>query len=121
LIQDHLKKQNYTAFEDLSSALSTCDKEAIDFVERRVIRDVCHCMQLPLSDQFIDGTIMNCETNAVGAVDYQQFVQLLNWRDYPLPSEGKEKAAAGSTGSWCGGATVVTSIEYNRLLSDLAS
>ena len=28
------------------------------FVVRRVIRDVCHGVQLPLSDQLIDGTIM---------------------------------------------------------------
>ena len=26
-----------------------------------------------------------------GAVNYEQFVQLLNWRDHPLPQEGRRK------------------------------
>ena len=25
------------------------------------------------------------------AVNYEQFVQLLNWRDHPLPQEGRTK------------------------------
>ena len=30
-----------------------------------------------------------------GAVNYEQFVQLLNWRDHPLPREGRTKDTNG--------------------------
>ena len=42
----------------LSSALSACDREKVGFIPATVIRDICHDVQLPLSDQLMDGTIM---------------------------------------------------------------
>ena len=94
--------------------------------------------------------IFSCETSITGAVNYEQFVQLLNWKDHPLSREGRPKVQ-DHNGYWpavryliylllhtshtlphhrlsqgpvlCGvaaGATVVTSIYYSTLLSDLA-
>lgn len=28
----------------------------------------------------------SCQTSSSGAVDYQQFLQLINWKDHPLPT-----------------------------------
>ena len=45
-----------------------------------VCEGVCVCLR-----------IFSCETSITGAVNYEQFVQLLNWRDHPLSQEGRPK------------------------------
>ena len=58
LIQDDLRQKNYTSFDQLSSALGSCDKEGAGFIDPDQLRHTCHLIELPLSDQLIDGTIM---------------------------------------------------------------
>ena len=58
IIQDDLKKKNYTGFNELQAALASCDQEALGFISKDLLRHVCRGNELPLSDQLIDGTIM---------------------------------------------------------------
>ena len=58
LIQDDLRKTNYTAFEALAAKLADSDAGGLGFVEPDLLRHVCHRAELPLSDMLIDGTIM---------------------------------------------------------------
>ena len=32
----------------------------------------------------------SCQINSSGAVDYKQFLQLINWREHPLPTTHSE-------------------------------
>ena len=94
----------YTLFEQDETA----------FVDPAHLRRVCEAAELPLSHQLVDATLMkwghplvisssiimhssswvslchhcmySCQTSSSGAVDYQQFLQLINWRDHPLPT-----------------------------------
>ena len=58
LIQDDLRKKNYTSFGNLQSALASCDNEALGFISKDLLRHICRGNELPLSDQLIDGTMM---------------------------------------------------------------
>lgn len=58
LIQDDLRKKNYTGFDELQSALASCDPEGLGFISKDLLRHICRGNEFPLSDQLIDGTIM---------------------------------------------------------------
>lgn len=58
LIQDDLQKKNYTAFDALSSKLASADASGLGFIDPDLLRHVCKRMELPLSDQLIDGAVM---------------------------------------------------------------
>ncbi len=56
--QDDLRKQNYTSFPALLSALGACDRDGVGFLGADQLRHVCHSVELPISDQLVDGAIM---------------------------------------------------------------
>lgn len=56
--QDDLRKQNYTSLPSLLSALEACDRDGIGYLGADQLRLVCHSVELPLSDQLVDGAIM---------------------------------------------------------------
>lgn len=58
LIQDDLRKKNYTSFAELQSTLVSCDHDKLGFISKDLLRHICRGNELPLSDQLIDGTIM---------------------------------------------------------------
>lgn len=58
VIQDTLEKINYTQFDQLRAVLLAEDPEEGGFVGRDTIRHISHKIELPLSDQLIDGAIM---------------------------------------------------------------
>lgn len=91
LIQDDLQQKNYTSFQALGAALRACDKEGVGYIQLDELRHVCHGSGLPLSDQLVDGAIMNCQTNHAEAVDYHQFQRLLNWKEHPLLKDMEPK------------------------------
>ena len=58
LIQDDLRKKNYTGFAELHSVLASCDQDGLGFISKDLLRHICRGNEFPLSDQLIDGTIM---------------------------------------------------------------
>lgn len=86
VVQDDLHKHNYTQFTALEAAFAECCQDGTAFVEPAQLRQICQTTDLPLSHQLVDATLMNCQTSSSGAVDYQQFLQLINWKDHPLPT-----------------------------------
>ena len=41
--------------------------------------------------------IYSCQTNSADDVDYQQFIELLNWKDYPLSKDMEPKVCHNSS------------------------
>lgn len=58
VIQDTLEKINYQRFPEFQVALKAEDKEGSGFLNRDIIRHICHKEELPLPDQLIDGAIL---------------------------------------------------------------
>lgn len=58
VIQDTLRRINYTDFPQLLQALQAEDQGEGGFMSRDTIRFICHKASLPLSDQLIDGALM---------------------------------------------------------------
>lgn len=121
IIQDDMKKKNFTQFDELLSALRISDSAQTGYIDKEELEHVCRTICLPLSEQLVEASTMNCLTDDQGRVNYEQFVAHLNWRDNPASPE-KNKPIAGSTGTWTGFGNdrdSVTNIAYITLIEDL--
>jgi Ca2+-binding EF-hand superfamily protein len=119
LVQDDLHKHNFTQFAALETALAQCCQDETGFIDPAHLRRVCEAAEFPLSHQLVDATLMNCQISSSGAVDYQQFLQLINWRDHPLPTP-RNTVAAGQSGSWTSGQSqTISAVDYTAFLSAL--
>ena len=58
LIQDVLSKERYTKFSELEAALQEADRGDGGFITRDLVRFISKKVNLPLSDQLIDGALM---------------------------------------------------------------
>lgn len=93
---------------------------------------------------FISDFFCSCQTNGIDHVNYNQFVNLLDWKDHPLPKQKEKKVrstfpmlriqcwtiillqqAAGAFGDTFNGfsewSKTLKIIDYPALLSDLQS
>lgn len=58
IIQQDLRRNNYKEFQKLLNSLSPHATGGSVYVEQEMLKYVCKTLQVPLSDQLIDGTIM---------------------------------------------------------------
>jgi Ca2+-binding EF-hand superfamily protein len=108
IVQDDLKRLNYNSFSELLKEFQSSDESKCGFIEREELLHLCNILKLPLSDQLIQAMMENCEKDLKKRISYKQFVQLLNWEEFPAPST---KIPTGN----------VIQINYGALIGDLTT
>lgn len=79
IVQDTLKKLNYTQFSELQAALEAVDVGQGGFVRREQVRHTCHAVGFPLSDQLTDGVMMKWVRVQYGNVESARHCGWLSW------------------------------------------
>ncbi|CAH8430283.1 unnamed protein product [Schistosoma intercalatum] len=72
------------AFEDFSSLMIACrqkDADKTGEMDRHAIRRICLAHHLPLPDDMLN-SLMNCLVNQNNLIQYEQFINQLNWKNY---------------------------------------
>ncbi|CAH8430977.1 unnamed protein product [Schistosoma mattheei] len=74
------------AFEDFSSLMNACRQQDADKtgeMDRHAIRRICLAHHLPLPDDMLN-SLMNCLVNQNNLIQYEQFINQLNWKNYEI-------------------------------------
>ncbi|CAI2722500.1 unnamed protein product [Schistosoma spindalis] len=74
------------AFEDFSSLMIACRQQDADKtgeLSRHAIRRICLAHHLPLPDDMLN-SLMNCLVNQNDLIQYEQFINQLNWKNYNI-------------------------------------
>ncbi|CAH8432209.1 unnamed protein product [Schistosoma margrebowiei] len=74
------------AFEDFSSLMIACrqhDADKTGEMDCHAIRRICLAHHLPLPDDMLN-SLMNCLVNQNNLIQYEQFINQLNWKNYEI-------------------------------------
>lgn len=81
--QEQLRKHNFENFTKLAEGCMHHDKERCGFLDLDAVRTVCHALRVPVPDDLLRALITKMPLNEKNQLNYNEFIQCLNWRDYP--------------------------------------
>jgi hypothetical protein len=91
LVQHQLKKLNYQKYDTLWKAFQDYDKDKSGFIEKEELAAACSGAGFELEEELINALTKECGGDAHGRINFQAFVNFLNWKDYlPNGQSGKE-------------------------------
>uniref|UniRef100_A0A2C9JF73 EF-hand domain-containing family member C2 n=1 Tax=Biomphalaria glabrata TaxID=6526 RepID=A0A2C9JF73_BIOGL len=118
IIQEELRKKNYEDFSILIASLRQEDKNCTGYLDRQTIRKEFIAQHVPLPDDMLQAalSVAKTATNNNEQVLYEDFINSLNWRDYPAPMIQYQPVNADD--DWCGtlAQNQVNNINYTPLL-----
>ncbi|XP_065533163.1 EF-hand domain-containing family member C2 isoform X2 [Lathamus discolor] len=82
--QEQLKKNRFENFEQLTAVLQYNDCEKCGVLPHKVCRTICKSFKLPLADDDLQALLTIFEDDNK-QVEYEKFVDGLNWRENPIP------------------------------------
>ncbi|XP_078284009.1 EF-hand domain-containing family member B [Rhinoraja longicauda] len=89
-IRQHLKKINFQNFKSLLEAFRHYDKNGDGKIDREELRDVLLQFNLKLDPKIIDELFDYCDLEGVGAINFLEFANFLNWKDKMLIGEREQ-------------------------------
>eukprot|EP00118_Oscarella_pearsei_P004229 m.17710 g.17710 ORF g.17710 m.17710 type:complete len:550 (+) comp27541_c0_seq1:45-1694(+) len=92
-VRHHLKQANFTGFVNLESAFQHYDSDGSGKIDSDELREVCFQFNLPIDDDILRLLMEWCDADGDGQIDYEEFVNFLNWHQ-PLPRSEKSTADA---------------------------
>ncbi|XP_032906893.1 EF-hand domain-containing family member B isoform X2 [Amblyraja radiata] len=81
IIRQHLKKINFQNFKSLLEAFRHYDKNGDGKIDQEELRDVLSQFNLNLDPKIMDDLFDYCDLEGVGAINFLQFANFLNWKD----------------------------------------
>lgn len=124
LVQDDLKKKNYSSFQQVKDSLEYHDAEGSGYLSTDQILHLCKHFKLPLTDQLIEGILMCVEHDDRDWANYVQFVSLLDWQNNPVQVEKTDRPAGTSGDPFRGFGDqreTVQEVDYRGLFKELLS
>ncbi|XP_055512413.1 EF-hand domain-containing family member B [Leucoraja erinacea] len=91
ILRQHLKKINFQNFKSLLEAFRHYDKNGDGKIDQEELRDVLSQFNLKLDPKIMDDLFDYCDLEGVGAINFLQFANFLNWKDKMPIGEQEEK------------------------------
>lgn len=120
-IQEQLRKAN---FEDFSNMMDSCRHEDVlgtGYLPLQELHNTCKRFNVPAKQDLLGAVLQKVKRNDKNEANYEQFLQLLNWRDSPVTTQKFVPAAAPDPKSTqrVGPQELVRLISYKALLQSL--
>ena len=97
LVQNQLKKLNFQNYKTLWQAFQDYDADKSGFVDKKELAAVCSKAGFDLEDALLDDLVKQAGGDAEGKINYESFVNFLNWKDYlPNGKMGQEYEKVGN-------------------------
>ncbi|NXB71890.1 EFHB protein, partial [Donacobius atricapilla] len=90
-VRQSLKKANYDNFDVLLEALKHFDKNGDGIIHKDNLRRIFFQLNVNLDDELLDSLFDCCDLDKDGLINYQDFVNFLNWKDKIGVKEFEEK------------------------------
>ncbi|KXJ13080.1 EF-hand domain-containing family member C2 [Exaiptasia diaphana] len=120
-VQEQLRKANFEDFTAMKEACQYEDIQSSGYLPAKDIHNLCMRFKVPAKQELLDNVLSGTSTNQEGLTDYNQFLQLINWRDSPVslqkfvPVQSPEAKPSERVGP----KERVRRINYKSLLQDL--
>jgi len=85
IAQEQLRKRNYESFNNLLETLQHQDRTKSGCISPEALRTIFLSHHVPLPDDMLRAILASAPRNDAGEVAYEQLLQNINWRDYPVP------------------------------------
>nr|KAG5693048.1 hypothetical protein BaRGS_028808 [Batillaria attramentaria] len=116
IAQEQLRKRNYESFNNLLDSLVHQDKSKSGYIAPDVLRNVFLSHHVPLPDDILRAVLALAPTNDKGEVAYADFLNRINWRDYPVPPMQYQPVHPDEDWQGTRSKNEVTSVNYAALL-----
>jgi len=116
IMQEELRKRNFEGFGTLISAFKHLDKNGTGVLDRESIRKEFGAQHVPLPENMLRAALSAAGPADGPFVKYEDFVNSLNWRDFPVPPV--QYQPTGTSDDWATGKTGAgtDTIHYEPLL-----
>lgn len=119
IMQEELRRRNFEGFGTLAAAFRHLDKACCGALPRETIRKEFIAQHVPLPNDMLQAALSVAKTaeNNNDAVCYEDFLNGLNWRDFPVPPVQYQPVGGGES-SWCGNtpSNQINTVHYEPLL-----
>ncbi|XP_078612386.1 EF-hand domain-containing family member C2-like [Branchiostoma floridae x Branchiostoma japonicum] len=118
--QEQLRKHNFENFTRLKQLMMHHDTSRTGSITRKKVRMVSKAFHVPVSDDLLRAILEKLAGTDDTPVNYQEFVDLLNWRETPV--EPLHYTAAPTTlGKWVGAESRdnVMMVQYTPLMGEI--
>merc|ERR1719378_669236 len=86
-VQEELRKVNYESFSVMMDACVYQDEDGTGFIPRKDLWNITKSFNVPIKNHLVELVIENTDKNGSDEINYRQFVNFLNWRDYPVMTQ----------------------------------
>ncbi|BFZ06219.1 hypothetical protein BsWGS_09258 [Bradybaena similaris] len=123
IIQEELRKKNFEGFATLITSLRHLDRDCTGFLSRDIVRREFIAQHVPISDDVLRAALSVARTSEKNneAILYEDFVNSLNWRDFPALAVQYQSALSDE--EWCRTKpqSKIEQVHYQSLLQRLFS
>eukprot|EP00794_Sanderia_malayensis_P011387 gene11387-12573_t len=86
-VQEELRKVNYESFSVMMDACVYQDEIGSGFIPMKDLWNITKSFNVPIKNHLLELVIANTDKNEADEVNYKQFINFLNWRDYPVMTQ----------------------------------
>ncbi|KAK3754025.1 hypothetical protein QZH41_020312, partial [Actinostola sp. cb2023] len=83
-VQEQLRKENFEDFSAMKEACQYEDIQSTGHLPAKDVHNLCMRFKVPAKQELLDAVLSGTGRNEQGLVNYNQFLQLINWRDSPV-------------------------------------